>query len=616
MILRPELFRDAIPPDRDCSVADWGRQHVRLIGSARSENFNPEITPWTIKPLECTDDGITRRVTFVKPVQAGGSVVGEVALCRWLAVHTSGDVQYNWEIDEKAEDRWDKRVEKILKACKPVMARWPADRSKARKGLVIFPHCNLTVQGVFTDQSVASDSIRFQINEEIHNWEAGRLAQAEKRTTAFWNSVMVDVSNAGTKDDQLHTAFKAGTMEPWQVKCPGCGKWHAMRARWEDKRPDLGGLRYNADGCRRGYGEYDYNKMQSSIRLQMPCGYSVHDDVAERRALSLTGDYPEALNPGASITHRSFTLEAVSVDYIPFMTLIREKHEALHAIKYGDPEPWKVYLRERECRFWDPEDRPLVGRIVVQTQLKKNREGLPGRFARFFALDRQQGEMAKGELPHWWLVIRDVMPTGDSLLVWEGKCLTDDDAIGIIREHGCSMQCGVADSGHDTTHVYQFCFRYGLHAVKGSAQALFSHIYRKRKPEKRIFSKPIGLHKLLGCAPQYNYVWDPQEEEWVPDTRESTFFHYSAEGIRERLHWLRAGGAVRWDVPSDVSEEYLSHMEAWELEEQQVGRSKETIRVWVQRKKRDDMRKCEEYIAMEMDASGVIGAHLGEKAAK
>lgn len=594
-----QRFAAAIPSAPARSVVDWAKAHVKLPGSARSQRYDPGITPWTIKPIECAGDGVTRLVTFVKPVQSGGSVAGEVILCYWLATQAGGDIQYNWQNDEKAFERWYKRIERILRACPPVLARWPQDRRHSQKGLVIFPHCNLTVQGVFSDANVASDSIRFQINEEVHDsdggWHPGRLQQAYNRTTAFWNSIIFNISNAGHKGDQLYKALHEGTLERWQVKCPGCGQMHTMRTRWDDKRPDLGGLRYDADGCRREDG-YDYNKLAPTVRYQMPCGYIVRDDVTERRALSVSGDYSLPENTGAHVSHRSFTLEAVSVDYIPWIKLVMEKHAALKALKYGDPKPWSDYLRERECVFFDNEDRPLMGRIVVNTALKKDRAGLPGRYARFFALDRQQGEFAKGELPHWWLVIRDVLGTGDSQLVFEGKVLTDEDVIDILDRHECVRYHGVADSGDDTTHVYQFCLRYGINAIKGSPEALFSHGEEGRK----IFSVEKPLYQMLNAQPAFD---DP--------VAEPQFWFYSKAGIRDRLAWLRSGGAVKWEVPADVSEDYKAHMEAEELQEVRNSRG-EPQRVYVQLKRRNDLFVCECYIAMLMDMAGLIGMRISK----
>jgi len=605
--LIPKLFADAIPAPPIRSVVEWAERYVKLPGSARSESYDASITPWTREPVEWSDDGITRILDFCKPVQAGGSAAGEVALCRWLATSASGDVQYNWEDDDKAGDRWNKRIERILKACAPLMERAPTERHKWTKGLVMFPHCNLTVQGAFTSSNLDSDSIRLQINEELHNWQPGHLQKAFNRTTAFWNSVIFNISNASTKGDQFHQSWDTGTRQLWEVPCPGCGQFHVMRTRWEDSKPELGGLRYDSEKARNEHGGYNYARLMSTIRYQFPCGHTIPDDVVIRRALSLGGRYSAPTNPDAPLSHRSMTLDAVAVDYIPWITLIEEKHKALRAMKYGDPEPFRRYVTERECRFWDPEERPVVGKVVVNDALKKDRDGLranPAFFARIFALDYQQGSLIKGEFQHWWLVIRDFLSTGDSLLVFEGKVETDNNVIEILDRHGCVRRHGAADSGHDAEHVYRFCLRHGINAIKGGQQPFYSHgTDRSGNQIKRIWSdeRKDFLHHRLNAPPS-----QPDRAD------EPRFWLYSKHGIRERLHWLRTGGALKWEVPGDVSEDYKKHMEAEELVTKTLPSTGERVTDWVQRAERNDLFVCECYCALQAEMAGIIGMEAGK----
>ncbi len=596
----------AIPPPRVTDVVAWAAANVKLPGSARCERFDPEITPWTREPLARIDDGVTRRIVFVKPVQAGGSVVGEIAVCYWIAQKPGGDIQYNWQNDDNAEDRYEKRIEKILKACPAVMRRWPDNPNKAKKGLVIFGHCNLMVQGVFTKRRVASDSVKYQVNEEVHDeegWLSGRLDQAFGRLTASWDSRALVISNAGRKNSELHKAFAASTAQRWEVKCPGCGMFHVMRTRWEDSKPELGGLRYDSDAARTKTG-YDYNLLAPTIRYQFPCGHTVPDDITIRRALSLSGQYGPPTNPGAPITDRGFTLEAVSVDYIPWLSIIKQKHEALKALKHGDSEPWKVYLRERECLFADDSDRPVVGKIIFSSVVKE-RAGLEGRMARYAAIDRQRGSLRSGEVPHWWMVIRDVMETGDSRLVFEGQVMMDEDVVDILKRHEVCPRHVVVDSGDDTTHVYQFCLRYGYNAIKGGRDAFFSHEIADPKGKgtisvKRIYSPERPLHAMLGAPPT---CADPGDEP--------QFWLYSKSGIRDRLHWLRGSKEIRWEVPSDVSDDYQAHMEAEVMEEDRDSRGY-SVTVWKQIRDRNDLFVCECYIAMLMDMAGLIGTQEGK----
>jgi hypothetical protein len=111
--------------------------------------------------------------------------------------------------------------------------------------------------------------------------------------------------------------------------------------------------------------------------------------------------------------------------------------------------------------------------------------------------------LAKGEFPHWWLVIRDALENGDSQLVFEGKVETDENVIEILDRHECLRYCGVADSGDDTTHVYQFCLKYGIHAIKGGKEAFYSHPDKSKK----IYSVERPLHAMLNAPPKFEYQW-------------------------------------------------------------------------------------------------------------
>jgi hypothetical protein len=299
------------------------------------------------------------------------------------------------------------------------------------------------------------------------------------------------------------------------------------------------------------------------------------------------------------------------VDYIPFINIIQQKHQALRALRYGDPEPWRVYLQETECLFWDNSDRPSTGSVVINSQIVKNKEGLrkhPQFNARRFALDRQQGIAARGEFPYWRLVIRDNLWNGDSLLIHEGKHLTDENCIEALDEFECIRAMGVADSGYDATHVYQFCLRYGIHAVKGEDERYFAH--------RVIESLADGSERTV----LIKRIWEPERPLYLVAhamrTRENSdeeplFWRYSKGGIAERLNWLRAGNVVKWEVPGDVSDEYQKHLESHEIVEERDKRGQVSL---VDKKLGpDDYLICERYIAMLMDMAGIIGAQAGRR---
>lgn len=592
-----------IQEEREGSVCAWAEKNVRLPGSAQSDTFSPDITPWTRDPLECANNG-TRKMTFVKPIQCGGSTVGEIALLFWLANWSSGNCAYYWPNDQAADGRWAKEMEKKLTACREVMARTSPDRFKFQKCQVIFPHGNFVMQGAFTDRNVASDSFRGIVNEEIHDedgWLPGRLEQVYGRTTAVWNAVVFNISNAGKKGSQLHTAFTSGTQQHWEVRCPGCNQHHRMRTRWEDNRPDLGGLRYDLEGCRQD-GDIIYGKILPSIRFQMPCGYLVHDVVNERRALSLSGRYSAPTNEGAPLTERSYTLEAISVDYIPWVELIRKKHLALRARRLGDPKPWLDYLRERECQFIGIDDRRPEASAIILSSRKKEREGLKDREFRLAQLDYQEGMKAMSESPHWWLVIQDFDPLGNSLIVWEGKCDNEGEVLDILRRHGVRPICTCVDAswtGADR-YVYYFCLKNGFNAIKVHGHKTGERTFEHEDGVRRAWSEPEPLWPR-SAGQQGPTKDDPNEE---PE-----FWNISQSGAMDALAHLRARKDVKYEIPADVSEDFKQHFLPWTLEPYRIPATGQEELRWkkASEKAPDHIFQCCCYLALWAEQIGVTG---------
>jgi hypothetical protein len=628
-----QWFRDTILaaiPKKLPPIIDWARAEFKLYG-VDGVQFDPEKTPWTNYVLILCDDMSIRTITYVKPVQSGGSTVGEIVLARRILT-SFGEIQYNWPNDQRAKDRWDKYTERRLKECSPVRKLWPeggSDRFKAQKCLVVFPNVNFTQQGVYTPSNLDSDSVSVMVNEELHSWEQGMMQKAKGRQTRVAFPFCLNISNAGVEGDQLHEAFKSGTMQELEVKCPGCGLYHVMRTRWEESRPDLGGLRYDSEAAKVKNGAYDYNRLIPTIRYQMPCGFIVRNDITERRKLSSSCRYSEPKNEGALLSNRSLTHEAVVCHNISWVDLIQEKHAALRALDSGNDEPWKRYLQERECRFYSAQSKPFRGQVVLNKTLKKTREGMTDRAARFWFADKQKGRAKLGEMVHYWLVIRDVLANGNSQLVYEGLVQTDSDLIARLDEHKCIRNTGAIDCTWDRVNVLQFCYRNGLNAQTTSPQnELFHH---KADKVRRIYSEAEALHKQLNVSPIYNYVASWTEEkgkrivEYVPAPAEPRHWNINKYGALRLYFFLRdhqtrmqqlhgadcsADKIIYYEVPGDVSEDYKSQSESWEIQTRAMGPSKQIVEQLVQIKPQDHLLICEAGICVLLEMSGILGQRL------
>lgn len=603
------IFRQSIPESKPSDIIAWADSGVLKVDG---HSFDSTRTPQLIEPIKAMADADTRIGTLIKPVQVGGSTAGEI-VCAYWAAFNNGLIQYNWQDDKKAVDRWGDRILPVLESCRDIKrtgGRFEELICEAR-----YVNTTVRVQGVFNESSLDSDTVPLQINEEIHLWKAGFLGKARRRQTQVWNAKAFDISNASNKDDQLHSAYEDGTMEEWEVLCPGCNQYHDMRFRFNEAKPELGGLRWDSSECKMDNGRYNYNKLEKTIRYQFPCGHEIRDIPSERRRL--VGRYSKPKNEGAHISHRSWNFEAVSCDAIRWLTLIQEWHSAIRAQKAGDPEPIRRFVTERECKFYSDESRPFQGQIVLNIGKKKDREGLAGRAVRLWAADRQKGYRALGQLSHYWLVIRDVMDNCDSQLVYEGLVHTETDLIAILDDHQCLRRHGCVDASWDTKNVIEFCYRNGLNALQGSNKSdWFSH------PDKikRFYSVMKPIHAELNVPPRFNYV--ATQAGWTPHIDEPQVWFYNKAGLLSNLFFLRHHKAnvqnvkpdseeyITHDVPGDVSEEYKMQNDSWELIQATRGRSKEHIEEWRQTRKDDHMLMCEAYIAMMMDIGGFVSRRL------
>lgn len=629
-------IRNCIPPQLP-PIIPWAEECVKVFG-VKGESFVSANTPWTRYPIElCDQIGTVNNITFVKPVQSGGSVVGEIAACRWIMIGF-GAIQWNWDTDEFALHRWDTRIEKILKNCRPVAERWPRQADKAKKCLVVFPHLALHVQGVFNPHSLDSDSIPFQINEEIHKWKPGHLDKAYRRGTACAFPIRLNISNAGDEKDQLHEKFESGTKQYWEVKCPGCGQYHVMRTRWDDQRPDLGGLRYDSEGSRKEDGSFNYNKLLPTLRYQMPCGYLVHNDPAARRRLSDSGRYSAPHNEGATPGDISLTYDAVTCHDIDWLEIVKEKHAAFRALKNGDVEPFRKFMQERECRFFSREYQPFQGQIVISSGVQKRREGLPDRAARFWKADWQQGYKHKSELEHFWLVIKDVDALCNDLLVFEGMINSENELVAVLQEYDAIENgSGVVDCSKNTKHLLEFCYRNKFNAIMSNESHRGTFLHREDNV-RRFYDEGRVICGQLNVPPIYEPI--ATEDGFAPDPREPLIINVNKGGMIANHFFIREHKQRVLDaekelaqaehrkprilspeeyiecvIPGDVSEDFRAHYESWirigkppEKNKREIVSS--GVEKFMQIREADHLLICCAGIDMLKDYTGLLGDRL------
>jgi hypothetical protein len=562
-------------------IIEWAEANVRLNG-AKGEMFRIDNTPWTRLPIELCFNPEIREVTLVKPTRTGGSAAGHAVICGWSKT-AMGQIQYNWPTDKKAADMWEKELENIFKRSLKI--------SPEQKGLIKLPNCIISVQGVFAECNLDSDTIPNQVNEEVHAWERGMLAKAYGRGDACDFPIRFNISNAGMEGDQLHQAFKDGTMRQWEVACPGCKKFHVMRMRWDERHPELGGLWYDYEKAKRtdgnGPSAYDYNVIEKTILYRMPCGHIVRNDITERRALSASGRYSEPFNTGARPGVESMTYQAVTCHTMDWVGIVKRRNNALAARRVGDEDSYRKYIQEVECEFYSADKIPFDGQIVLNTGVIKNREGLADRAVRVAFFDWQLGYKHKGQLIHYWAVIEDIKADLNSQIVFEGKINSESELLELLREFEVQPEHVLIDASKNTKPILQFCYQNGFKAVMGNA----SHVGLFRDHDDKVpryYSAGKPIYRELNVPPVYELVFGQRQSNgdvaMVPNPSEPLVIMYNLGGLLANHFFIRelkmrvtascaeekpprgprADEYFERVIPGDVSEEFLKQYGSWE----------------------------------------------------
>jgi phage terminase large subunit GpA-like protein len=595
-----DYMRGAISrPDRRSTV-EWAEQEgFQLPGSLRSSKFRIDIAPWLKLPFEFADDPEVRRLLLVAAVQSSKSTIGEVVIGRKMATDP-GNMLYSWEDHGKAEELWNDRIERTIRQAKQLRHRLPPKNIKQRRMEIQFTDgFYFRIQGIKATKSRQSKSVRYLINEEVKDWDPGAVTDLRNRVTAAWNSFELNITPASEDGDEVHTLWKESSQHVLHIRCPECEAMQIPRFRTHTGK--LGGLHFcdpaDPDALAKckdaATGEYNYTAIAEHCYYECEgCGHRMRDTPKERTRIANTGDYI-SLNPEALPTDKACSWNALIVPWIPWVGLIREFHNAIRAMRYGDISLYKEFVQKREVQFFkDDMDDFIESDLTLSEGVKKSRDGLgESKQFRFMMVDKQRGSPRKNEAPHYWVVIRDWKP-GASALVWEGKVQTDEELEDLRLDHDVQPFLVAVDSGDGMTtiDVYKMCAKYGYIALKGEDKSGYTHNKDGTKTTKRF-------------SPEQTAYATGENGEQIP----ITLILYSKQGIRDALYYLRTAKDFDFQIPEDVSDDYQKHMDSEQLVDWHIPKTGQKVKIWRQVRKRNDLFVCECYQALYADIADIIG---------
>ena len=547
MKLLRDILKDAWTPADRREPWRWCEDHIKSIpysplpGAFRSEN-----SPWIREVMEAIVDPKIRLVSIIAAVQSSKTTSPELTLC-YIIANLPGPCLWLDQTDEDAKDESESRLQKLFESCEPVKKLFSKNKNKQRNCTIHFSNgMTLWLLGAYNKTNLQRRSIRWLFGDETWRWPVGHMAEAEARTTAFgWLGKCVFMSQGGEENDDTHRKFETTDMREWHFKCPKCQKY--IPYKWENVEWD--------DDCKDENGEYDFAKINHSTALKCPeCGEYFEDSDRMRRLLNKDGKFI-ALNPNASKENVGFHWNALAS--MSWGKLAELYLRAKIAARKGDSSllqqfyqkrlalPWKEFADDYRLEIasgsynsgdvWDEEASFNKLGEIIAPPFAENEVIAP---LRIMSVDVQMN--------CFYLVVRAWSIDGSSRLLWHEKVLTWEDIEEIQKRFKILDNLVFVDAGYNSFEVYKYCGERNWIALMGDNRANFFHRLPNGKTVLRFYSpvKHIFISRYVKCRMHF---WSNLN---VKDTL-----------ARIRRNQNPADGAT-WEVPTDISEDYLKQMES------------------------------------------------------
>lgn len=541
------ILKDAWTPADRREPWRWCEDHIRSIPySPLPGPFRSENSPWIREVMEAIVDPKIRLVSIIAAVQSSKTTSPELTLC-YIIANLPGPCLWLDQTDEDAKDESESRLQKLFESCEPVKKLFPKNKNKQRNCTIHFSNgMTLWLLGAYNKTNLQRRSIRWLFGDETWRWPVGHMAEAEARTTAFgWLGKCVFMSQGGEENDDTHRKFETTDMREWHYKCPKCGKY--IPYKWENVEWD--------DDCKDENGEYDFSKINHSTALKCPeCGEYFEDSDRMRRILNKDGKFI-ALNPNASKENVGFHWNALAS--MSWGKLAELYLRAKIAARKGDSSLLQQFYQKRLALAWREfaEDYRLEiasgsynsGDVWdEEAGFNKLGEIIAPPFAENEVIAPLRIMSVDVQMNCFYLVVRAWSINGSSRLLWHEKVLTWEDIEEIQKRFKILDNLVFVDAGYNSFEVYKHCGELNWIALMGDNRANFFHRLPNGKTVLRFYSpvKHIFISRYVKCRMHF---WSNLN---VKDTL-----------ARIRRNQNPADGAT-WEVPTDISEDYLKQMES------------------------------------------------------
>ncbi len=228
------IFKKLKPPE-DVPISEWADSYRRLPAESSAEpgKWRTSRTPYLQRPMDSISDPDVKKVVMMTSAQVGKSEV----ILNVLGYYTHIDPSPMLIIQPTVETGKNFSKERIGPTFRdtPILSNLVS----AKRNTILkkeFSGGFVAIVGANAPAGLASRPIRILLCDEIDRYpvsageEGDPLTLGEKRTTTFpYTSKKVYVSTPTIEGvSRIEHEFKLGTMEEWELPCPGCGEYQAI----------------------------------------------------------------------------------------------------------------------------------------------------------------------------------------------------------------------------------------------------------------------------------------------------------------------------------------------------------------------------------------------------
>lgn len=253
----------ALRPPPDMTVSEWADKYRRLSAesSAQPGRFRTEMVEYMREPMDMVGKPGVRRITLMTSAQVGKSTVIENVIGYFIHQDPCPILHVSPTLDSMKMFSKERLAPMIRDT--PVLRKIVRDARSRDSGNTLasktFPGGHIAMVGSNAPAGLASRPIRVVVADEVDRFDSSAGTEGDpinlavKRTTTFWNRVIIFVSTPGNKStSRIEPEFQRSDQRYRWCPCPHCGEYQRLvwsQVRWDEGQPDTAHYVCEHNGC-------------------------------------------------------------------------------------------------------------------------------------------------------------------------------------------------------------------------------------------------------------------------------------------------------------------------------------------------------------------------------